>query len=1059
MSQSGLLELAHEKLYWPSPSQIWQPSGAGPSIYARLAQEKLQRTIKNLPDGAGVQVGVLAANPNGDETEAPIAVVCDFSTPVSEATLRETYKLAWSFSRSPSLITSEPDRLRVWTCYQEPPTESDILTPVDEISRQELESFGQPSLSQQAAETLRLHWADLVSGQFFQEHKERFQRSHSADQLLLSNLKSVRQQLKRLKLDYDTIHDLLARIIFIQFLFDRKDSQGNPALNVEFLAHLHEIGELSARYRNLPGILRNHRDTYRFFRWLNDKFNGDLFPGKGATEAEREAEWQAEERRVTPEHLNLLAAFVSGELEIESGQLYLWPQYSFDAIPLDFISSIYEEFVRENDADTGVHYTPGHLVDFILDGVLPWDSEVWDVKILDPACGSGIFLVKAFQRLIDRWKRAHPDQEIKADILQSLLERNLFGVDVNRQAVRVASFSLYLTMCDEIDPRHYWQEVHFPILRNRRLIDKDFFREDVEGFRTVADREKYDLVIGNAPWGKNSMTPLAKSWAKENKWESPYGNIGPLFLPKAAALTKPGGQIVMMQPAGVLIFNQISTAKEFRQKLFSEFKVEEIVNLSALRFGLFKEAISPACIITMCANPPDGEPLSYICPKPVRTNEDDYRIVIEPQDINLIYQQEAIGDPLVWTALMWGGRRDLALVRRLRQEPNLEKLEIDGIIKKRQGVNRGDRRKLQESINGRRILKSTRFPDGTFLFLDVKELNINNDTRTDSRASTDFSAFELPQLILKQGWQTSNKRFQAAITVSDDGSQGILCSKSYVSVHTPEKYRSVLEAACLTYNSKLAVYYLLLSSGRFAAYRPEINVEDLVRVPIPEPRLKLLQELKTFDDVDERVREAFSFKDSEWVLIDDLFNYTLPDFKGDSSSPGRKTTRSSHKKSSRDGAEPVLRKYCEYFLRVIKAGFGEDKNVCATIFQEQLTTHLPVRLVAIHLNQPSCQGVQIEPIDSPELLERLERLNQVFVERGNAEDGGIFYQRVAKVYDSVQWDDGLTVPTIYLIKPDKIRYWTRSMALRDADEVAADIMMWRTELDRESAVMEKLYRG
>jgi hypothetical protein len=1057
MSQSGLLELACEKYYWPSPRQIWQPTGAGPSVYARLAREKLGRAIGNLPDGAAVQVGVLAANPNGDGTEAPIAVVCDFPGQVSDATLRETYNLAWSFSRSPSLITTEPDRLRVWTCYEEPPADSGIPDPVVEVSRSELESFSQPSLSQQAAETLHLHWADLVSGQFFQEHKERFQRSHSADQLLLSNLKSVRQQLKKRELDYDTIHDLLARIIFIQFLFDRKDSQGNPALNAEFLAHLHEIGELSARYRNLPEILGNHRDTYRFFRWLNDKFNGDLFPGKGATEAEGEAEWQAEERRVTQEHLNLLAAFVSGELEIESGQLYLWPQYSFDAIPLDFISSIYEEFVRENDADTSVHYTPGHIVDFILDGVLPWDSEVWDVKILDPACGSGIFLVKAFQRLIHRWKKAHSGEEITSNVLQSLLECNLFGVDINPQAVRVASFSLYLTMCDEIDPRHYWQEVHFPILRKRRLIDKDFFREDIEGFRTVADAATYDLVIGNAPWGRNTVTQLAQSWAGD-KWKITYGNIGPLFLPKAAALTKPGGQIAMMQPAGVLIFNQIGTAKEFRQKLFSEFKVEEIVNLSTLRFGLFKEAISPSCIVTMCKSAPDSEPFYYICPKPVRTNEDDYRIVIDPQDINLIYPQEAIADPLVWTALMWGGRRDLALVRRLRQEQNLEKLEIDGIIKKRQGVNRGNRKKIQESINGRPILKSTQFPDSTFLFLNVKELDINYDMRTDSGASTDFSAFEMPQLILKQGWQTNNKRFQAAITVSDDGNQGIICSKSYVSVHISEEYSSVLEAACLTYNSKLAVYYLLLSSGRFAAYRPETNVEDLLRVPIPKPSPRLLQGIKTFDEVDERVRQAFSFKDSDWVLIEDLFNYTLPDFKRDASSPGRQKTRRSVEEQAEDSVEPELKTYCEYFLRVIKAGFGQDKNICATIFQEQNTIHLPIRLVAIYLNQPCCEGVQVEAIDSPDLLERLERLNQLFLERGNAEDGGIFYQRVARVYDSVQ-RDGLTVPTIYLIKPDKIRCWTRSMALRDADEVAADIMMWRTELDRESEVMEKSYRG
>lgn len=1052
MSQSGLLELAHEKLYWTHPSQIWQPTGAGASVYARLAQEKLGRTIRNLPDGAGVQVGVLAANPHGDDTEAPIAIVCDFPRPISESTLRETYKLAWSFSRSPSLITTEPDRLRVWTCYEEPPTESELLAPVDEISRRELEA----SLSQQAAETLRLHWAELVSGQFFQDHQKRFQRSKSADQMLLNNLKSVRQQLKKLRLDYNTIHDLLARIIFIQFLFDRKDSQGHPALNSEFLDHLYEIGELSSRYNGLPELLGNHRDTYRFFRWLNDRFNGDLFPGKGATEAEREAEWRTEEQKVTQRHLNLLAEFVRGDLEMETGQRCLWKQYSFDAIPLDFISSIYEEFIRENTTDKGVHYTPGHIVDFILDGVLPWDSEVWDIKILDPACGSGIFLVKAFQRLIHRWKKANGGAEITSNILKSLLEHNLFGIDINPQAVRVASFSLYLTMCDEIDPRRYWQEVRFPRLRDRQLICADFFREDREGFRTQLDSDQYDLVIGNAPWGRNTITQFAKSWAGD-QWKITYGNIGPLFLPKAVALTKPGGQISMMQPAGVLIFNQINTAKEFRQKLFSELKLEEIVNLSALRFGLFKKAVSPSCIVTMSKSVPNSDPFYYICPKPVRSNEDDYRLFIEPQDINIIYQQEAILDPLVWTALMWGGRRDLTLVRRLSREQNLERLESEGIVKKRQGVIRGDRKKSQKSIIGKRILESTRFPDDTLLFLDVKKINKNYDPTTDSRASTDFGAFEMPQMILKQGWQTSNKRFQAAI-IADNNNQGIICSKSYISVHIEQQYSSILESACLSYNSKLAVYYLFLSSGRFASYRPEPNVEDLLRVPIPEPRTGLLQNVKNIEDVDRLVYETFSFKDSEFALIEDIFNYTLPDFKRDNYSPGRQTTRRDDNQDSHNKSESVLTEYCEYFLRVLKAGFGQEKNVYATIFQEHNTAFLPIRLVAIHLEGAGSEGVQIESIESPTLLEQLKRLDKLFLDKANQDDGGIFYQRVARIYDSVQLN-GQTVPTIYLIKPDKIRYWTRSMALRDADEVAADIMMWRSELDKKSEVMEESSRG
>ncbi len=1037
MSQSGLLELAHEKLHWPTPQEILEPPGAGPSVYARIAREKLGTTISKLSDGHGVQIGVLSANPKGDSTETPIALVCDFPTEISEETLRKTYQLAWSFSRTPSLITTEPNRLRIWTCYEEPPNKDDIINPVVNVSKQEIESFNQLSLSGQAAETLRLHWADLVSGQFFQEHSRRFQRSQAADQMLLKNLKSVRKRLQKNELDDDIIHDLLARIIFIQFLFDRQESEGNPALNTNLLDYLYRIGELSAKYSYLADILRNHRDSYKFFRWLNSKFNGDLFPGKGATEEEREAEWQTEEQKVKETHLDILADFVSGDVDIETGQLSLWPYYHFDVIPLEFISSIYEEFVSK-ESGTGVHYTPEHIVDFVLDGVLPWHSQEWDIKIIDPACGSGIFLVKGFQRLIHRWEQAHP-KTIQPSDLKYLLENNLFGVDVDAQAVRVASFSLYLTMLDKVEPQYYWEnEFRFPRLRERQLIAADFFQEDKEGFRSVQDAGKYDLVVGNAPWGKNTVTPAAKSWAGD-VWTITYGNIGPLFLPKAATLTKSGGQVVMMQPALALIFNQVSTAQEFRAKLFSDFKIEEIVNLSALRFGLFKDAISPACIITMSAMPPDGEPLTYICPKPVMTNEDDYHIVIEPHDINTIYPQEAIANPLVWTALMWGGRRDLSLVRRLNQELSIKKLKDIGIAKTRPGVIRGDRSKVQNHITNKRILESSKFLNRSSPYLKAEELPINNDPFVDSTGFNNFAAFQLPQMIIKLSWQKKSGRFRSVIIDPDNSNQGIICSESYVSIHIPESHISQLNAACLAYNSKLAVYYLLLSSGRFASYIPEVNVDDLLRVAIPELSVGDLQNIKTIDDIDERIRQAFEFKDSEWVLINDLFNYTLPDFKGDGASPGRKTTTRRDNSQSQNNNEPELTAYCEYFLRVLKAGFGQDKQVCATIFQEQTKTLLPVRLVAIYLNKSDSEGVHIKSIDSPDLMEHLKNLNKLYLERGSIEDGGIFYQRVARIYDSVELN-GVKTPTIYLIKPDKIRYWTRSMALRDADEVAADIM-------------------
>jgi hypothetical protein len=182
-----------------------------------------------------------------------------------------------------------------------------------------------------------------------------------------------------------------------------------------------------------------------------------------------------------------------------------------------------------------------------------------------------VFLVKAFQRLIYRWKRAHPSQSIRADTLRGLLEKNLFGVDKDPHAVRVASFSLYLAMCDEIDPKYYWSQVSFPTMREHRLINADFFEESRVGFRTKEDAGTYDLVIGNVPWGESLLTENAEQWAKDEKHPWPVANkgIGTLFLPKAASLTKSEGKISIIQSASSLLFNRSGPACEFRQRFFT----------------------------------------------------------------------------------------------------------------------------------------------------------------------------------------------------------------------------------------------------------------------------------------------------------------------------------------------------------------------------------------------------------------------------------------------------------------------------------------------------------
>jgi len=121
------------------------------------------------------------------------------------------------------------------------------------------------------------------------------------------------------------------------------------------------------------------------FDWIRMTFNGDLFPIESV-----------ERRSVKSNHLRLVSETLSG-VSPATGQASLWP-YEFDVIPIELISSIYEQFAHTTaSGDTaksqGLHYTPAPLAGLILDEVmrdLPTGAQ-----ILDMTCGSGVFLVEA----------------------------------------------------------------------------------------------------------------------------------------------------------------------------------------------------------------------------------------------------------------------------------------------------------------------------------------------------------------------------------------------------------------------------------------------------------------------------------------------------------------------------------------------------------------------------------------------------------------------------------------------------------------------------------------
>ncbi len=1040
------LQATHEFLGWPAPDRILSPTGAGPAMLVRLAKEKLESAVRRLPGCQHARVGILVENPEGTASQAPLAIVVEFNRRVTETALREVHRLGWNFARSPLLITVDAVAVRSWSCCEPPGSEADLYSQA-EIPEGRFDLAGLVAGQEHAAHALS--WLSLISGDFFRRPQaaQYFDRNNAADRLLLENLREVRRVLHagdpkvgRPPLDYATIHALLARLMFLQFLADRKDADGQPALSSDYFLQRKEDGTLKARYESFHEVLSKKSDTYRLFGWLNVIFNGDLFPN--------EAEQKSEERDVMASHLAFLTDFIRGDVQLRRGQRFLWRQYSFDVIPLEFISSIYEEFIRNGDAEPGkgVVYTPGHLVDFILDGVLPWEGDRWDVTVLDPACGSGIFLVKAYQRLIYRWKLANPGTRPPADVLRRILANSIFGIDTQEDAVRVASFSLYLAMCDEIDPKRYWTHVHFPKLRGNTINCHDFF-EDGATLTDGGNLRKFDLVVGNPPWGQEGSIPEAADlWIEgeaasraegdKRSWKTSYVSIGPLFLPRAMEVLKPGGVVSLMQSSAVLL-NDVGTARELRARLFSEFAVEEVVNLAPLRYILFSNvsgATSPPAVVTIKAveEREGSDEFLYMCPKPARSVEDGYRLLIGPHDSHTVRLREVLSDRNVLTALLWGGRRDLALLSKLSSLTTLQEKKDRGAVVTREGVIRGNRGKEQTAILQRKILESPNFPDDAFLSLDPETLPTNTDPKTDSRASTNFEAFEPPQMLIKQGWVRANQRFRA-VRIKPDISPGVICSQSYVSVHANNE--ELLDAACMVYNSSYAQYWLYLSNHRLASFIAEVTVTDLLRLPLPILKTKDRDwlDVTDFGQVDEHVRRALGLQDADWALINDFHTYTLPEFKQLPDAPGAMPTK-------RGEHSDELTRFCDYFLQVLGAAFAGESRFSATIFSEEGSERLAVRLAAIHLSQIGQDRIRHESIASPALFRRLRSLEEV-VRAKPAEGEGIAFQRSARVYSDYRFGRR-KVPTLYIIKPDHARYWTASAGMRDADEAFNEIMLW-----------------
>ena len=387
---------------------------------------------------------------------------------------------------------------------------------------------------------------------------------------------------KDLKVDEinEAVQRILDRLLFIRNLEDREIEPENTLLD-----KTKKSGDV---YKSIIPIFRN----------LDNVYNGLLFKKHFSEEL-------SVDDKVTK--------------DIIKNMCYPVSPFQFDVIEPEILGRIYEKFLGSKIRLTenhqakieekmevrkagGVYYTPEYIVNYSventvgkkIDGLNP--DEIKNIKICDPACGSGSFLLGAYSYLLDyheKWyakASAEDKKKYKADFYKTkdgvikvtlekrgdILGNNIFGVDIDKEATEVAIMSLYLKMLDEGFDKgerdlffikgHVLPDMTENVKCGNSLIGTDYFdgklEIDFEEMKKIkpfdwnkefpfmtsppaplpngegSSKGGFDCVIGNPPYGANYGAEIKHFLSGKYNLPIPIADTFLMFFKRAFSISK-----------------------------------------------------------------------------------------------------------------------------------------------------------------------------------------------------------------------------------------------------------------------------------------------------------------------------------------------------------------------------------------------------------------------------------------------------------------------------------------------------------------------------------------
>lgn len=733
----------------------------------------------------------------------------------SDEDLRRWHEAAWNVGLAPLLWIITPTDIRLYDCYASP-------EPTDEQAAQAPQALDRFVL--QSGERLRA--LDAQCGRIATETGafwtspigSRINRRHRVDRELLAEISALEDRLtalgdpqteRALVHARDIAQRFVGRCIFTWYLLDRGIAQ--PFLPADMPA-------------DLSAMFATPSSAFALFDWLRTTFNGDLFPMDDPG---------AEREQLTPQHLELIRDFVEGRSLIPErlGQGRLF-RFRFNAIPVDLISSIYQQFARTSAADEarsqGLHYTPVELVHLTLDPV--FEGLPSHAAVIDPACGSGAFLVEAFRRLV--W-RAAEGKLASRELVRRILYGQLFGIDINRAALGIAAFSLYLAALElDEQPISDIRDLKFD-----RLIDTTLFEADSLGDKlpTVITNRSFDAVVGNPPW-----TFVRKEGGAERRRASDTSTLRPrrspdqAFLSLGAELAGEHGRVGMVMKA-TPFFSKDVHAVAARNHLLERLAPVALINLSYLRReDLFPDALGPALVFfARCGlgPQPDRMLVGSIPWSP------DFRRTgvfgLGPGEIRSVPLKRVLATPPFLKAATFGTVRDGWLIERLEKDfPRfdvlLQALERDPSANRGQGFQvRGDANTPPAGYRHLKVVTPEKF---SAFRLDYASLD--NFTHKTLHRPRRESIFLGPILLCSKVGNASGAergRYSAAVSPHD-----VLYTQNFYGVSfagADVKYAYALSGIL---NSSLTAFQFALGGPTWGLERPTVEPHDLLSLRIPD---------------------------------------------------------------------------------------------------------------------------------------------------------------------------------------------------------------------------------